>query len=158
VRRLEAFEWARLRELTLAALADSPQAFLVTLDDARHRSDRDWQDQAAKLATASDRALFVAEEFDAMASVSVRPTAGALLSAVWVAPERRGSGLADRLVRACLEWARAADAGRITLRVVRSNQRALAFYRRHGFVATGWTGHLRGQPNVELEMQLAAMP
>ena len=56
---------------------------------------------------------------------------------MWVAPARRGQGVADGLVEAVCEQARQAGAGTITLWVTEVNDRARAFYRRLGFAPTG---------------------
>jgi ribosomal protein S18 acetylase RimI-like enzyme len=82
--------------------------------------------------------------------VEARDEAGALLGAycvrhctnkpqtslyfITVAPEHRGTGVADAL----LEHLKAeAPSGRIVLGVNLDNERARAFYRRHGFAETG---------------------
>ena len=56
---------------------------------------------------------------------------------MWVRPQARGAGVADRLVTAVLARAKAAGAARVTLWVAISNDRARAFYQRMGFVPTG---------------------
>ncbi|USZ77678.1 GNAT family N-acetyltransferase [Halorussus vallis] len=59
----------------------------------------------------------------------------AVLNEIYVAPERRGSGVADDLMAAAVELARDQDLplGRLVLDVDRENERAGAFYARHGF-------------------------
>jgi ribosomal protein S18 acetylase RimI-like enzyme len=56
---------------------------------------------------------------------------------MWVSPDGRGQGIADRLVAAICELARADGAGQIALWVTEVNARALAFYRRSGLRETG---------------------
>ncbi len=59
------------------------------------------------------------------------------LAGMWVAPGYRGRGVADGLVAAVCDLARAAGASAVTLWVTEVNDRARAFYRRVGFAATG---------------------
>jgi len=54
-----------------------------------------------------------------------------------VRPDLRRTGIATALLQASLEKARARGLAEATLEVRPSNQAALAFYRRHGFVQTG---------------------
>lgn len=62
----------------------------------------------------------------------------AVLNELWVAPAWRGTGLADDLFEAVLAHARdqALPLDRLLLDVDAGNERARAFYERHGF--TGW--------------------
>jgi RimJ/RimL family protein N-acetyltransferase len=49
----------------------------------------------------------------------------------------RGQGVGTALMRACIDWARAAGAYKLTLTVFPHNAAGLALYRKHGFVAEG---------------------
>ncbi|HET7228804.1 MAG TPA: GNAT family N-acetyltransferase [Longimicrobium sp.] len=51
---------------------------------------------------------------------------------LFVLPEQRGSGAADRLLRALAEWFIAQDARRVCVNVEPENARARRFYHRHG--------------------------
>jgi len=57
---------------------------------------------------------------------------GMFLTLAW-----RGSGLAQRLLETALDWARESDWRRVVLSVLLTNQRAIAFYRKMGFVDEG---------------------
>ena len=63
----------------------------------------------------------------------------AVLNEVYVAPERRGTGVADKLLEAVLAVAeaQALPLDRLVLDVAPANERARAFYRRHGFERWG---------------------
>ena len=63
----------------------------------------------------------------------------AVINEVYVRPERRGSGLADALIGRAVEHARSQDLplDRLVLDVDRENERARAFYDRHGFTHWG---------------------
>jgi ribosomal protein S18 acetylase RimI-like enzyme len=63
----------------------------------------------------------------------------AVLNEIYVADDRRGTGVADALVDAATEHARTQDLplDRLVLDVDPDNDRARAFYRRHGFEPWG---------------------
>lgn len=63
----------------------------------------------------------------------------AVLNEIYVAPGRRGTGVADTLLDAGVEHARAQDLplDRLVLDVDAENGRAYSFYRRHGFEPWG---------------------
>jgi ribosomal protein S18 acetylase RimI-like enzyme len=63
----------------------------------------------------------------------------AVLNEIFVAPDHRGTGVADALMDAALECARAQDLplDRMVLDVDRENDRAQAFYERYGFAHWG---------------------
>jgi RimJ/RimL family protein N-acetyltransferase len=54
-----------------------------------------------------------------------------------VAAGRRGEGLGEAILEACLALARARGARRVILHVFPHNRAALALYRKHGFVELG---------------------
>jgi len=56
---------------------------------------------------------------------------------MFLLPEWRGSGLAQVLLSAALEWAREAGGRKVVLGVFASNRRATAFYRKMGFREEG---------------------
>ncbi|MGE3771822.1 MAG: GNAT family N-acetyltransferase [Gammaproteobacteria bacterium] len=60
----------------------------------------------------------------------------ALLEDMVVAPDVRGRGVGGELLEAAVRYARDRGCRRITLLTDADNDRAQAFYRRHGFVAS----------------------
>ena len=77
--------------------------------------------------------------------------------AVYVRPEARGTGLAERLIRAGVEWSwELADprVERVRLWVHQDNARAAALYRKAGFTRTGKSTPFPTDPMV-LEHELA---
>ena len=68
-------------------------------------------------------------------NLTVRPTVE--ISKFYVAPEAHGLGLADQLMEACLDQARAHGAKGVWLGVARENARANRFYERQGFTVVG---------------------
>ncbi|MEK8107443.1 GNAT family N-acetyltransferase [Micromonospora sp. M12] len=71
------------------------------------------------------------------------PTADPLvpeLISMWVHPDARGTGVANRLVDEVARWAREVGADRLRLSVMPDNARAKALYRRTGFRMTDEPG------------------
>jgi RimJ/RimL family protein N-acetyltransferase len=148
VRRIRAEEWREYRELRLEALKDSPLAFLEQYDVAVVAPDESWRERVLTAATSPTRAGFVAVEdgrfigkTSCFIEEDVTDETLAHVVAVYVTPAARGRarGAAAGLMAAALDWAfTQARAERIHLFVVEDNDRAAAFYRRMGFVLTGF--------------------
>ena len=72
-----------------------------------------------------------------------------VMNDLFVAPDARGSGLADALIAACAERCRAAGAGELTWQTARDNHRAQAVYERVGGKRSEWLDYslpLSGSP------------
>ena len=63
---------------------------------------------------------------------------------LYVAPEGRGSGAADALIRACVDRCRAHGAVRVEWLTALDNHRAQAVYERVGGKREGWLGYSLG--------------
>ncbi|MFG2523661.1 GNAT family N-acetyltransferase [Streptomyces sp. NPDC048527] len=174
VRPVRAEEWEAVREMRLAALRDpvAPIAFLETYETAVARPEEFWRERAGRFELDGSTRQFVAEGADGLwwGSVTVRvEEAGetlmfgdpsdvrqAHLVGVYVRPERRGSGVTEALFLAGVEWARSLEGlERVRLYVHEDNARAQGFYRRFGFVRSGGTLAVPGDPGKsEYEMVL----
>jgi len=156
VRRIRAEEWRALRALRLRALADAPDAFLMTLADVELDPDEVWQEWAERAATSERTAVFVDDDFTGMAGghVGEGDDSDAVLFGMWVAPERRGSGLAEALVETVVGWARTRGVERVVLNVVDSNTPAIRLYERCGFRDTGVRGRMRDATNRQYALAL----
>jgi ribosomal protein S18 acetylase RimI-like enzyme len=181
IRRLAGDDWKQAREARLAALADAPYAFSSTLAKEMAYTDDLWRGRAGSGWTfgAFDGARIIgvatgipAAELDPRrVSDAVAPGTAALgprgdgcgdaggtdwhLVGMWVAPDYRGQGVADRLVEAVCHRARGAGAATVTLWVTEINDRAAALYRRHGFAPTGVRELVRPEEPGNWERQLA---
>src|SRR4029453_16049886 len=149
VGRLRAEDWCLLRKVRLEMLADTPMAYVESLEAARRQTDAQWQERTAAMAGDSSVRLVAdggveGSRFCGLMRVVLkhpqdpRKPLQAMLISVYVAPEHRGLGLADELLHQACEAARM-DLGAklLELGVQEDNSRALAFYRRHGFNTTG---------------------
>jgi ribosomal protein S18 acetylase RimI-like enzyme len=157
VRRLVADDWAQARAARLAALAEAPYAFSSTLERELAFTEDVWRSRADSGRTfgAFDGPVIVG------LATGLPPDGGAgdgqawQLVGMWVAPQWRGTGVADRLVRAVCELARQSGAASVSLDVTEMNDRALAFYRRLGFAPTGRRQLVRPDDPGHWEAQLA---
>jgi ribosomal protein S18 acetylase RimI-like enzyme len=154
VRRLTEEDWAALRAARLAALADAPYAFSSTLAREQQFGEQMWRAR-------SRSAVFAAWEGEQIVGLAtgLRPgqidNPGWELVGMWVAPDRRGNGIARNLVTAVCEHARTCGAAQISLWVVEDNDRAIGLYRRLGFLPTGARQLVRPEESGRCEIQLA---
>lgn len=162
VRRVTMADAAMARSLRLEMLADTPLAFLETIDEAAARPHAQFKAKLSERVAGDNGALFVAAadgrlvgQAGGFAPPGTRGVT--LIYAVYLTPAWRGTGLLGRLVEAVAQWSRAAGRHELELEVVVGNDRAVRAYQRLGFVDTG----LRAQhPTVpvltELKMRRTA--
>jgi GNAT superfamily N-acetyltransferase len=135
LRKIGVDDWPVWRQLRLDALAEAPYAFGSKLADWQGAGDTEtrWRGRL------SDVPLNIVAEWRQTAAgmvsaIAPNPEGSVELISMWVAPVARGHGVGDSLVHAVIEWAREQNAARVALAVFDTNHRALALYRRHGFV------------------------
>lgn len=165
IRRIRPEEGAVLREVVLAALADSPEAFEAEYATEAARPASYW-DERARAGSAGEPTVILLAERDEKIVGMVRgyhstSTPGARgLAQLWVAPPCRGSGVGDGLVRAVIEWARQGGADAVRLWVVPGNRPAERLYARHGFVVCGGLHPVTDDPTVKVyrPMMLSPLP
>jgi len=149
IERITSDGWERLRAVRLRALADTPDAFGMTLAEDEARLPEDWQmeceDDVAAMFFAvcqrSDVGFVVGDcysEFDRY--THEERVAG--LFWMWVAPEARGRGTGGALIEAVIGWARQNRYRRISLDVGNENAPAIQLYKSKGFLPTGNTSSL----------------
>jgi len=140
VSRVAPDDWAALRDLRLAALADAPYAFSSTHADMAAKPDDYWREMAHKRSTGTDDCTFLARNDGSGDLVGMaggyRDTDDRDLVhvvAVWVALDERGTQTAEKLVEAVCAWAAAIPVSVIGAYVSDGNDRARRFYERIGF-------------------------
>ncbi|WP_426302234.1 GNAT family N-acetyltransferase [Arthrobacter sp. R-11] len=155
IRRLGREDWELLRAVRLEMLADSPLAYLETLSAARRQTDTQWQERAAMMSSGTNITLLAdggPEDPRVRGLMRVVPKElqereqprRAILLSVYVAPAYRGLGLAEELLEeACRVASAELGVAVLELGVHEDNERAKAFYLRHGF---GFTGESRPFP------------
>lgn len=135
---LTADEWPLFRELRLEALREAPYAFGSTLESWQGDGDTEerWRERLTNVPFNVIAYLEGAPAGIVSGSTSGEENEIELIS-MWVAPFARGTGVADSLVEAVVDWARRNGIGGVSLRVMEGNARAWSFYRRKGFVDDG---------------------
>jgi len=138
IRRLWPGDLAAWRAFRVEALTQSPESFLMTLAEEEARPD------GALAADLEERPVLGRFEGDRLTGcIALRGMEGpdfahrAWVGTVYVSPERRGSGDADRLMEAMADVARQAGHLQLELYVLSTNARAIRFYERHGFRVAG---------------------
>ncbi|RLU86822.1 GNAT family N-acetyltransferase [Streptomyces griseocarneus] len=170
IRLVRPEEWRKAKELRLFALTDpaAPIAFLDTYENAATRSDEQWQHRAhtpsfiaegpdGEWAGSVSILVEVPGEDSVFGGDAVMPQTH--LVGVFVRPEHRGTGLAEALFRAALDWSWSLGdprVERVRLFVHERNVRAEGLYRKLGFERTGVTVEVEGDASaIEYEMAVA---
>jgi GNAT superfamily N-acetyltransferase len=135
VRVLEEDSWQDYRDVRLAALQESPEAFLGTHAEEALQPERYWRHCMVR----ADR--FLAESDGAplgVASVEMDEKAAdsASVSDLWVTPEARNTGVASRLIQAATDQAVKRGCTRLYYWVSTENGRAIGFASNAGFRVT----------------------
>jgi ribosomal protein S18 acetylase RimI-like enzyme len=146
VRRVTEDEWQTLRSVRLSALRDAPYAFASTYEREAAWDDEAWRRSVRRAA------WFLAWERDTPVGIVAgladenAPVGERHLISLWVAPHRRGRGVAKALYGAAAEWARQEGATSLVLWVADSNDAAHQMYEKLGFVSTGARQPLPSDP------------
>lgn len=162
--RIAEGDWQRLRDLRLEMLADTPLAFLETLDGALREPEAEWRFRASRTTREGSVGLAAVDPSSGSwlgtMSAYLDANGDAMLVSVYVTPAWRGAahGLTDALLDEVEAWARAAvPDGSMRLHVHEDNPRARAFYKRRGYIETGETIPYpldRTQNEVEMALTL----
>ncbi|MGZ8631112.1 MAG: GNAT family N-acetyltransferase [Actinomycetota bacterium] len=131
-------DWRRLRELRLAALLDSPDAFGMTYEESVAAHDESWQWWISGAGSGTPVITFIAEQRSELIGMATGAEDAddpntAHLFGMFVRPEARGEGVGASLSEAVIEWARAEGFERIVLRVSDGNETARNMYERLSF-------------------------
>ncbi|MBV8357623.1 MAG: GNAT family N-acetyltransferase [Deltaproteobacteria bacterium] len=135
--RLEPENAEALRNLRWEALTLHPTAFTADLDIESRLTLDDWREQIRKnvwFGGIVDGELVAMVALLIQASKKVKHTG--YVASMYVRENERGTGLADRLMKALLAHA-AECVEQVMLAVEAGNMRAIKFYQRHGFHVIG---------------------
>ncbi|MET1051558.1 MAG: GNAT family N-acetyltransferase [Mycetocola sp.] len=153
-------DWKRVRDLRIEMIRDTPIAFMETVAAAEANSESVWRMRANRGSTPDSIQLVAVDQTGSWVGtmsgfVDTAETGGPLLVGVYVSPGSRGrtAGVTDALLDAVEAWASGlSDA--LTLHVHEENARAIAYYLRRGYVATGHTVPYNLDPaKNEIEMR-----
>lgn len=127
----------------MRALESDPDAFGSTLERERARPDEQWEAWAAASEAGDEQRTFAIVDDRpgpgapflglAMVARDAEHAGGAVVYAMWVAPEARGRAAAPLLCRACARWAVEHDLRTLRLAVFADNRRARRAYANAGF-------------------------
>jgi ribosomal protein S18 acetylase RimI-like enzyme len=135
IKILTSANWAKLKEIRLEALRESPQAFLST-----HKKEQSWsRDQWLAEFERGDWSVgYEAEQAVCLIGATRTPgmpTHECYLEYVWVAPGQRGKGVAAGLLTFTFSRLRAAGVRTAFLYVLDDNAAARRLYKRLGFIS-----------------------
>ncbi len=144
-------DWETYRDLRLAMLEETPDAFWTTHAEAVGRSEHQWRARAAEGVT-----VFAEGDGGIVGTLGLLDSDDTIqVIAVYVVPEARGSGVGEALLGFARSEARRRGVDRLVLDVTSNNHPAIALYRRMGFELTGATmRHPRRDDLIERRMQL----
>lgn len=132
------------RELRLQGLRDHPEAFGADVETSAARPIEFWRDRMRQGAGGEHGVAYVAEaagELIGMTSLVrndlPKTRHAANIYGVYTHPAWRGAGVADALLDACAEFARALGLRLLKLGVVTTNTGAIRLYGRRGFTVYG---------------------
>ncbi len=148
--------WPEFRALRLEALRDSPQAFGSSYASDAAYPDEHWMGRLREAAAGRSVALFAEDAGELAGMIGAFFEAGpevANVIAVYVRPAYRERGVGKLLVNAVLDRLRQMPGtGKARLMVNVDQARALALYRRAGFVETGTERVLLGDGEFHDEL------
>lgn len=154
VRSLSEDDWELYQQTRLAALEESPEAFVATLAEEQAYDEAFWRMRMRR----AQRMLAQADgECVGVASVGVLPDAEntAEIFGLWVRPDWRGRSVAATLMRAASQQASEDGFERIAYWVGTDNGRAVAFASSFGFRPTGRRRPMRISAGADDEEEIA---
>lgn len=156
VRPLDFGEGVEYRDLRLRALAEAPDAYRTTYEEAMQITIEGFEHRYRRVVTEGIERMYVIGEpgeifGSAQVSTEDNPPEVASVMTMWVNPERRGLGAGRLLLLACEQWARDHGCRDVTLDVTSINTTARDFFERAGYVGTGELEPLRPGSPLQLE-------
>jgi GrpB-like predicted nucleotidyltransferase (UPF0157 family)/ribosomal protein S18 acetylase RimI-like enzyme len=151
VRRVRLADAANLRDVRLRALETDPLSFGSSYAREAAWEPSEWERWAIEHASGNDKATFLAFREDVVVGIAgafrqtANPTSPHVFS-MWVAPDVRRFGIAQRLVHAVVAWATELGATSLNLWVTQPGARA--FYASCGFADDGRRQPLPSAPGV----------
>lgn len=156
---LTADQWPDLKRLRIGALAESPDSFSPTVEEARSHDDDYWRRAAQRAESTESFELFIVRrrgEGLGLGSAQRDDEGVGHIGAMWIDPVLRGQGVGARLFDTIVAYLRGIGCATIELSVTETNSAATALYRSRGFVMTGQSEPLRpGSPLANLFMRTA---
>jgi GNAT superfamily N-acetyltransferase len=136
IRRIRPDDGPLLRDLRLRSIADAPDAFGQSLDEARARPAREWDRNARQSSRGDGRTWLIAETDEGTVGLvqgRKRRPRTLLLFSMWVDPSVRRVGVGRLLIERLEAWALGWHAESTILWVFAGNSAAIDFYLDLGF-------------------------
>lgn len=144
IRPITPADVSAFREIRIEALRVHPTAFTADLPEAEQRPIEAWQERVAESTGEGTGVIMVADADGRLAGVVgvVTPKQPKLAHSgtvwgVYVREAFRHQGIGQRLLDACIAWARGKGLAILKLSSVQGNGDAVRCYERAGFVAYG---------------------
>jgi RimJ/RimL family protein N-acetyltransferase len=135
---------AAYRELRLEALQNHPEVYSSDYAHALSRPAASWAESLRMGGTGDVARMYFAQHEHELVGLcgiyradAPRTRHSAMVVSLYVRPAWRGLGIAQGLVRACLDWARSHDVRIVKLGVITTNAAAIRVYEQCGFRAYG---------------------
>lgn len=151
IRATEEQDWMILKEIRLAALRDTPTAFGVNYQTAITNSDEQWKQRASSETHPQFWLAFKDDKAIGMIGAGLDQENRYNLIAMWVEPESRQLGIAERLVNAVKAEAINRGFTQVFLDVSPDNLKASQFYKKHGFTFINEEKLLASHPHIQVQ-------
>jgi ribosomal protein S18 acetylase RimI-like enzyme len=150
--QLVADEWQTLRDIRLAALKESPDAFMARYDVESQFDASTWRAEFDRGAWIIGRENRLPVSVIGCTRETHTPPRIRYLESLWVAPECRRRGLAFCMVMHAITRLREMNVRLARLWVLEGNDPAIRLYRRAGFVSTNFRQPLPDRAGVNEEL------
>lgn len=151
IRQIKAEQWAAYRDVRLAALKDSPEAFSTTVEQAQSWPDSHWQLRLSERHENQHFAVFAYQNTNIVGLCwALKEQNIVQVFQMWVAPQYRGIGASKALINSIVNWAKNNSAQCLNLSVTQTNVAAIGLYKASGFVETGASQPLRAGSSLQV--------
>ncbi len=155
IRTLRSNEVALFREVRLRALAESPNAFGETLQQAQAQPDSYWKKLTDSVTQPNSHVMFLAEQAEQIAGfafglIDRQDSQVGHIGGMWVDPVFRSCGVGYALVTKIISWSHQLKQSKLELWVTEGNNKAIALYKRVGFIDTGKRDVLPSNPSLQI--------
>ena len=150
-------EWLWLQNIRLAALQDSPHAFLATYEQEKRYVEAQWRAEFAR----GDWYVIVHDDEPVSLLGATRepamPAHERYIEYLWVSRRRRRSGIARSMLTSVIDRLRGSGVRTVYLWVLDGNEVAIQLYEKVGFVSTNHRLSLpehpaRGEERMRLDL------
>ncbi len=155
IRTLKPDEVDVFRELRLRALADSPNSFCETLQEAAAQPISYWQKLTESVTQPDGQVMFLAQQEENITGfvfglLDHSDQQMSHIGGMWVDPEFRSQGIGYALVTAIVQWSALKKHHRVELWVTEDNTQAIKLYEKAGFIATGQRKVFPPDPTLQI--------